>query len=145
MTPHCWWKSWTILVCPCERVHRRTSLSSFLRLKHVLFILVSEKRDKRLYSCYFVSFCFQYLFQTAHGILVQFPFILFSKHFIKVQVVQPYNSTDTAIAWKNSRFISSDWSDFHMVDNLSMAVHAFPKLMLTLLLVDKILLLRYVK
>ena len=46
---------------------------------------------------------------------------VFSRHFIKVQVVQPYNSTDTATAWKNSHFILSERSDFYLVVNLSIA------------------------
>ena len=50
-------------------------------------------------------------------------------------MVQAYNSTDTATAWKKS--------DFLMVVNLSIAVYALPMCMLTLLLVDEILLPRY--
>ena len=41
-------------------------------------------------------------------------------------VVLPYSSTDTATAWKNSLFNLSVRSDFHMVDNLFMAIQAFP-------------------
>ena len=41
--------------------------------------------------------------------------IFFSKCFVKVQ---PYSSTDTATVWKNSSFILSEKSDFHMIDNL---------------------------
>ena len=40
--------------------------------------------------------------------------------------LQSYNFTDKATARKNSHFISSQRSYFHMVDNLSIAVHAFP-------------------
>ena len=36
--------------------------------------------------------------------------------------VHLYNSTDTATAWKNSCYILSEWSDFHMIDNLPIAV-----------------------
>ena len=35
--------------------------------------------------------------------------------------MQPYSSTDTASAWKNSRFILLDRAYFNMVDNLSMS------------------------
>ena len=38
---------------------------------------------------------------------------------------QPYNSTDTATAWKNSHFILLEWSDFHSVVNLLIAGHAY--------------------
>ena len=63
----------------------------------------------------------------------------------RVQVVQLYHSTDTATAWKNSHFISSEWSDFHMLGNLFLAFHALPEHMLTLFSVDKIYLPRYMK
>ena len=46
---------------------------------------------------------------------------------------------------KNYRFILSERSDFHMVDNLSTAVHAFPMYMLTSPSVDEILQPRYMK
>ena len=58
--------------------------------------------------------------------------------------MQLYNSTDTATAWKNSRFILSEKSDFHIVDNLSIAIHCLPMCMLTSLSVDEILLTRYI-
>ena len=59
-------------------------------------------------------------------------------------MVHLYNSTYTATAGNKSRFILSEKSDFHMIDNLSIATHDFAKLMLTSLSVDEILLLRYV-
>ena len=61
-----------------------------------------------------------------------------------VKVVQPYNSIDTATAWKNSRVILSVRSDFHIIDNRSIAVHVFPLQMLTSLSVDEMLLPSYV-
>ena len=45
-------------------------------------------------------------------------------------------------AWKNSHFILSERSDFHLVVNQSTAVHTLPMHMLSLS-VDKILLPRY--
>ena len=60
-------------------------------------------------------------------------------------MVQSYNSSDTVIPWNNKRFVLSERSDCHMVDNLSMAVHAIPMGMLTSLSVDEILLPSYVK
>ena len=38
-------------------------------------------------------------------------------------MVYPYSSTGTATAGKKSCFISSDMEDFHMIDNLSIAVY----------------------
>ena len=58
----------------------------------------------------------------------QHPFVLqlsfFSKHFVKV--VQPYNTTDLAIACKNSQWFLSERSDFYMINTLSIVVHSFP-------------------
>ena len=44
---------------------------------------------------------------------------------VSVHVVHPYSSIDTTAAWKKLRFILSVKSDFHMIDRLSLAVHAF--------------------
>ena len=64
--------------------------------------------------------------------------------FISAYVVQSYSCTDSLIAWKNSRFILHEISDFQMIDRLSIAVPTFPVRMLTSLLVDEILLPRCV-
>ena len=77
------------------------------------------------YSCCFLGCCFQELFNIARSILTQLPSSFFSIQFVSVYVVHPYNSMDTTAAWKKLRFISSDRSDFHMNDNLSIADHAF--------------------
>ena len=50
-------------------------------------------------SCCFIGCCF------------------FCKRIIKIQVVPLYSSTDTASAWKNSYFILSKRSNFHLADN----------------------------
>ena len=48
----------------------------------------------------------------------------FFKLFITIIGVQLYNNTDMVITWKNSCFILSNWTDFHMVDDdLSVATH----------------------
>ena len=44
---------------------------------------------------------------------------------IAVQVAHPYSSIDTTTAWKKLHFLLSVRSDFHMIDSLSMAAHAF--------------------
>ena len=59
-------------------------------------------------------------------------------------MVQPYNSTYTINAWKTSCFLLSERSDFSMIDNLSIPVHALPMCLLTSLSVDEILLPKYV-
>ena len=77
-------------------------------------------------------------------ILVYFLSSLFFQHFVKVQAVPPYNSTDIAKALKNSDFILSEKLKLQMVDNLSISVCVFTMHMVTLLSVDEILLPRYV-
>ena len=49
----------------------------------------------------------------------------FSSRLVSVHVVHPYSSIDTTAAWKKLRFILSVRSDFHMIESLSIAVHAF--------------------
>ena len=60
-------------------------------------------------------------------------------------MVQLYRSTDLAIALEKSGSTLSGRLDFHMINNLTIAVHALPMYILTSLSVDEILLLRYVK
>ena len=73
-----------------------------------------------------------------------FPSSFFSMRFVSVHEVHPYSSNDTDTASKKSHFILSERSDFLMVDNLSKAVHTSAWRMLTSLLVDETLLLKYV-
>ena len=53
------------------------------------------------------------------------PSSFFSSRFVSVHVVHPYSSIDVTAAWKKLRFILSVRSDFHIVDSLLIAVHAF--------------------
>ena len=89
--------------------------------------MVCEMRGKRLNHYYFVECWFQDLFKTASSVLMYIPYSILSKHVLKFQVVQTYNSTNTAIAWKFSRFLLPERSNF---SNQSKAVHAFLKRML---------------
>ena len=57
----------------------------------------------------------------------------------------PYSSTNMATAWKNSYFILSVRSDFHMIIYLLITVHTFSMCMLTSFSVNEILLPRYTK
>ena len=63
--------------------------------------------------------------------------------FVSIHEVHPYSSMDTATAWKKSCFILSDRSDFHLIDNQSIAFHAFIRHMITSLSVDEMSLPRY--
>ena len=60
----------------------------------------------------------------ARSILVQFPFSFFSIRLVSVHVVHPYSRTGTIAAWKKLHFLLSDRSDFHIINNLSIAVQA---------------------
>ena len=110
-----------------------------------LILMICERVCKWPYSCCFVGCCFQDLFRTARNILVLFPSSFFFAYFVSVRVVHPYSSTDTATAWKTILVNISKRSDFHIIDNLSIVVHAFTRRMLTSLSVGEILLLRFVK
>ena len=77
------------------------------------------------YSWCLVGCCCQDLFHIARNILVELPSSFFSSRLVSVQVVHPYSSIDTTAAGKKLRFILSVRSDFHMIESLSIAVHAF--------------------
>ena len=132
---------------PYVGVHRSTSLmSSSLLLQKCpaclvrLTLIVFAMRGRWPYSWCFVRCCLQDLFNIARSILVQLPSSFFSSRFVSVQVVHPYISMDTTAAWKKLRFILSVMSDFHMIDSLSIAVHAFVSRVLMSFSVDETLL-----
>ena len=94
-----------ILASLCEGVHGRTLLmSSSLHLQHYpaclvrLIRMVFEVGGRWLYSCCFVGFCFQNLFNIARSILVQLPSSFFSLHLVNIQVVHSYSSMGTTTA-----------------------------------------------
>ena len=60
------------------------------------------------YSCWFLVYCLQDLFNIAQSILVQLPSSFFSIRLVSAHVVHPYSSIDTTVAWKKLRFILSD-------------------------------------
>ena len=64
--------------------------------------------------------------------------------FFRVQVVKSCCNTKETIAWKISCFILLERLVFHIIDSLTIAVHAFSMYMLMLHSADGILLLRYV-
>ena len=53
--------------------------------------------------------------------------------------MRPYSSIDTTAVWKKLRFILSVWSNIHMTDNLSIAVHDFASRMSMSFSVDETL------
>ena len=63
---------------------------------------------------------------------------------VRIHVVHPYSRTDTTAACKKLHFISSDRSNFHVTDSLSIADYTFSSRLLTSLSVDETLLPRLV-
>ena len=117
---------------PYDGVHRSTSLmrSSLLlqqcpvclvRLTCIVFVT----GGKWPYSWCLVGCCRQDLFNIARSILVLLPSSFFFSHLVSVQVVHPYSNIDTTAAWKKLRLILLVKSYFHMIESLSIAVHAF--------------------
>ena len=117
---------------PYAGVHRSTSLISsslflqqcpacLVRLTCIVFVM----GGKWPYSWCLVGCCRQDLFNIALNILVLLPSSFFFSRLVGVQVVHPCSSIDTTAAWKKLRFILSVRSDFHMIESLSIAVHAF--------------------
>ena len=101
--------------------------------------MVLKIGGKWSYSCCFMKCCFLDLFSKVHSIFVQF-----LSSFFSVNVVHPFNSIDTNAAWMKFRFNLSGRSDFHMIDSLSIGVHAFTRGILTSLSLDEMLLPKYV-
>ena len=119
-------------VRPYVGVHRSTSLMSspllpqqcpecLVCLTWIVFVI----EGRWPYNWYLVGCCRQDLFKIVRSILVQLPSSFFSSRFVRVQVVHPYSSIDATPAWKKLRFILSIRSDLHIIDSLSIAVHAF--------------------
>ena len=132
---------------PCKGVHRGISLMSsslilllcpacLVRLTLIVFVM----GVRWPHNCCFVGCCLQNLFNIARSILVELPSSFFSIGFVSVHVVHPYSSIDTTAVWKKLCFILSVSSDFHMIDNLSIAIHAFASHVLMSFSVDETLL-----
>ena len=119
----------TVQVIMCEGVHRTSLMSSSLLLQQCpvclvhLIWMVLVMGGRWPYSCCFVGCCIQDLFKIARSSLVRFPSCFFSIRLVSVCVVHPYDRIDSTAVWKKFRFISSD--SFGLIDNLSIAVHAF--------------------
>ena len=95
-----------------------------VRLTWIVFVI----GGRWPYSLCLVRCCRQDLFKIARSILVQLPSSFFSSRFVRVYVVHPYSSIDATTAWKKLRFILSVRSDFHIIDSLLIAAHAFVNL-----------------
>ena len=88
-----------------------------------LIWMILEMGRKWPYSCCLVERCFHDLFSIARSILEQLPSSFFSIRFVSVHKVHLYSSIDTTAAWNESCFISSDITDLHMINNLSIGAY----------------------
>ena len=82
------------LVCPCLGFHRRMLLM-------ILSSLFQQCPSKMGGKWSYAALLQGAAFKISNSMQNSSSFF-FSKHFIQVQVVQPYNSTDMATPWKNS-------------------------------------------
>ena len=96
------------------------------------------------YSCCFVGCFFLDLVNIAYINLVQSPSSFFYLRLASVHVVHPYSRIDKTSAWKKLHFILWDRSDFHVIDNPWIAIHAFTRCMLIQFSVTETLLPKYV-
>ena len=81
----------------------------------------------------------------TRSIFMQSPSSFFSLCSVNILVVHPYSRINTTAAWKKLCFILSDQSNFLLIGNLSIAVHAFTSHLLMSFSVDEMLLPRYLK
>ena len=114
---------------PYAGVHRSTSLMSsslllqqcpacLVRLTWIIFVM----GGRWPYSWCLVGCCCQ----DCSILLATFLcncHLAFSP--VSTPVVHPYSSINMSAAWKKLHFILSVWSDFHMIESLSLAVHDF--------------------
>ena len=131
------------MVCPYVGIHRRMSFmssSSLFQQWPVYFVYlgwftrleisghtIAALLDATLRICLKQHIAFLSSFH-----------LVFSSCFICIRMVHPYSSADTGTTWKKYHFILSDWSVFHMINKLSIAVLAFLMHMLTFHSVDEI-------
>ena len=104
---------------PCKGVHRSISLMSYSLFFQqspaflvCLFWMIFEMDGRWPYSCCFVKYCFEDLFNIARSILMLLlsSFFFFSIRLVSVHVMHPYGCTNTTAAWKKLRFTLSDKS-----------------------------------
>ena len=91
-------------------------------------------------SSLWIPCCFQNQFRTVGNIRMLFRSSFFLS--ISLESIQPYSSTDTTTAWKNSHLC---YLRDYFPNDLSMALRACSVHMLILLPVDVIMLPRYVR
>ena len=139
---HCQYSSHTytnylVIKLVCMHIYVVHSIS-FQTCKERLIIVTNGKMGgKWLYSLCFVGSCFPDFCKTTRNILAELLSRFFSMFFVIILVVNFYRNTNTVTCKKKFRFILSQRSDFLMIDNLSIAVHAFTRRMLTSFSLDE--------
>ena len=102
---------WPTALCSCVGVHMRTLLMYLsLFILHVLLVILGQTATVLQGAA--SRMCLKQ--HTAST--------FYSNHFIRVQEVLSYSSTDTTTARKNSSLILSKRLDFYIVNDVSIAV-----------------------
>ena len=82
-------------------------------------------------SCHTISVlwdvAFRFCLKQLLAFLCSYHLVFSSTHFLNIQEVHPYSRIDTTIVLKNSLFILSGRSNFHMIDSLSIAFPSFAR------------------
>ena len=133
---------------PCAGFYPITSFtnSSLLLLKSSTCLVCLTWMVLEMGSGRTADVLFLFFFVASKNCSIQRVAFLYNSHqaFLNAQIMHPFSNTDTAILMNKSSLILSGRSDFHMIDNLPIAIHHIVMRMFTSLSVDEILLSKYV-
>ena len=90
-------------VCVKKSIRERCSFSLLQQCVACLDLLIwmgLKMGGRWLYRSCIMRYVFQDLSNVTRSILVQFPSLFFSIHFVSIHVVHPYNKMDSTVAWK---------------------------------------------
>ena len=125
--------------CPQKTITAKFILASpgFFSLSWLSYGILCEMGGKQLYSCCFVGL--PGLIQKQHEILLYSFHIAFSPSIF----LNSKRCNHTRVLTRLQFFIFAERSEFHVVVNLSIAIHTLPMCIMTSLSVNEILLPRY--
>ena len=101
---------------------RGLGISMLMAGQDEMMIITDNFSVAKYFCCQAFLFSFSPSLFIIISLFLTFFWILL---FLSIVIVHPYSSIDTTAAWKKLHFILSVRSDFHMIDSLSIAVHAF--------------------
>ena len=125
--------NWSLLLQQCPRMSCLSHLNGLW-----------DERQVAVPLLFWRIVCPGHTIQDSTQYFCVVPSSFFSISFVSVHVVHPWSSMDTVIALKKSCFILLYGPYFNMTNNFSITFHAFARHMLTSLLVDEMLLPKYV-